>query len=277
MKVVLKIPEERHNYAKHSHLTEFLLLGTILLGALFLVYAISGVIVSKCVQYIPQESERRLFSRLSEAFVPKENPAVTQEAQTLLDRMLRVTPEIKIPIRISVITQSEANAAAFPGGLIVITDKLLNRAKSENEISMVIAHELGHFKLRHHLRGFGRGIVLLGLFIAFGGEPEAENMLSPSTKLLDLSFSREDETAADEYALEVMNRTYGHVGGATDFFRETAKFELNLPGAKYSSTHPPSSERVKTLQQLIADRGYQMLATSKKSAAFEAQVSPSSN
>ena len=45
------------------------------------------------------------------------------------------------------------NAVALPGGNIVVFAGLLKEIKSENELAMILGHELGHFAHRDHLRG----------------------------------------------------------------------------------------------------------------------------
>lgn len=268
MKIVSKTPEEHHNYGQHSYLSEFVwLVGATVLGLLGL-YTVSGWLVSYVVQYVPQDTEHRLFSDLGRSMIGTHNQALDAEAQRLLDRLLLVAPEIELPMRAFVVEKDEPNAMAIPGGSIVITTALLREAKSENEIMMVLAHELGHFRLRHHLRGFGRGIIMLATYIVIGGDPAVESIVTPSSQLISLSFSRTDEEAADSYALDVLNRVYGHVGGATEFFRRASRFELSLPGAKYMSTHPLSGDRVRSVKALIAERGYRELSLVSKPGVF---------
>lgn len=264
MKVVTKIPEEQHNYGKQSHLLEFLWLVLGVLALVFGVYIVSGWLVGFFVHFIPQETERKLFAKLTQALAPESDRVLSAELQGLLDRLVRATPEIEIPISVRVIEGDAPNAMALPGGVILVTKKLLQKAGSQNEIMMVLAHELGHFRLRHHLRGLGRGVILLGTMIVLGGEPEASSFISPSSQLVSRSFSRADEAAADEYALETLDRAVGHVGGATDFFEKIATMELGLPGMSYLSTHPPSSDRVRALRAMIAQRGYRELALDPK-------------
>ncbi|MEP0779976.1 M48 family metalloprotease [Microcoleus sp. ZQ-A2] len=44
---------------------------------------------------------------------------------------------------------------ALPGDAIVIYADLVQQAKSQNELMMVLGHELGHFAHRDHWRGLG--------------------------------------------------------------------------------------------------------------------------
>ena len=52
------------------------------------------------------------------------------------------------------------NALALPGDRIVIFSGLVNRVKSENELMMVLGHELGHFAHRDRLRSLGQELLL---------------------------------------------------------------------------------------------------------------------
>ncbi len=46
-----------------------------------------------------------------------------------------------------------ANAFALPGGIVIVTDQLMQLAEHDDEILAVLAHEIGHVKHRHVLRG----------------------------------------------------------------------------------------------------------------------------
>ena len=49
----------------------------------------------------------------------------------------------------------------------VIYQGLLAQAESENELMMVLGHELGHFANRDHLRGLGRALLVQIAIAAF--------------------------------------------------------------------------------------------------------------
>jgi predicted Zn-dependent protease len=72
----------------------------------------------------------------------------------------------------------------------------------------------------------------------------------------ELSFSRQHESRADAYALDIQNCVYGHVAGATDFFSHTAQLEQKRFIGHYLSTHPESSRRVMDMNKLALERGY---------------------
>ena len=55
-----------------------------------------------------------------------------------------------------------ANAFALPGGTIVMTDQLVEKSKSDDEIMGVLGHEIAHVEQRHSLRQLYR---ILGTWI----------------------------------------------------------------------------------------------------------------
>jgi Zn-dependent protease with chaperone function len=63
----------------------------------------------------------------------------------------------KFSYKVSVHDQATVNAVALPGGNIIVFKGLLTELKSENEVAMILAHELGHYAHRDHLHGIGQG------------------------------------------------------------------------------------------------------------------------
>ena len=102
------------------------------------------------------------------------------------------------------------NALAFPGGLIVLTTGLLDGLGSENELALVLGHELGHYAGRDHLEGLGRGLALaftLGIFGA-GESGSAAGLAALAAQLAARGHDREQETLADAFGLALEQAEY---------------------------------------------------------------------
>ena len=69
-------------------------------------------------------------------------------------------------------------------------------------------------------------------------------------------YSQSQEKQADEFGLTLLNKTYGYVAGATDFFKKIAKKQPT--DIAFLSTHPAPLERVKNLEKLIEEHKYEI-------------------
>lgn len=63
-----------------------------------------------------------------------------------------------------------ANAFALPSGIVVVTDGLVDIAKSDDEIVAVLAHEIGHVRGRHALRHILQAAGVSALAVALLGD-----------------------------------------------------------------------------------------------------------
>lgn len=63
------------------------------------------------------------------------------------------------------------NAIALTGDAIVIYQGLLTQVNSENELMMILGHELGHFAHRDHLRSLSRGLLIQAAIATILGDP----------------------------------------------------------------------------------------------------------
>ena len=188
-----------------------------------------------------------------------------QELTGILHRLLKALPPDS-PLRrynfsVRVADSKEVNAVALPGGRIVVFSGLLVQARSENELAMVLGHELGHYAHRDHLRALGRGLgVTLAMAMMFGKDSQAASLASDMFHGMEMRYSQKQEQAADAFGLDLLEAGYGHVGGATDLFsRLTGK-----AGSKYSyvlASHPHPEARISALRAMIAAKGYPVRAT----------------
>jgi predicted Zn-dependent protease len=149
------------------------------------------------------------------------------------------------------------NAFATLGGNIVIFQGLINELDSENELAMIIAHEIAHIKNRHPIQSLGRStIISLGLSLMIGNS--ATNPIENSGLLTLLKFSRDMEHEADKDGLEALNQCYGHINGATGVFEKLEKMqqEESLTVPAFLSTHPLNDERISNINSLALEKNW---------------------
>ncbi len=263
MRFVPRQPREGINVSDTHPLVEA---GTLIVGltAIFALIALALIfIIEIALYFIPVEKEVTLF----EDWLPDDLVTVSpnddrlNQAQLLVDRLAFHWGDAPYEFRVEIDDSDVANAMALPGGLIVVTEGLLDQVESENELAFVLGHELGHFRNRDHLRALGRGIVLSMFFAVMMGNDES----SLGIKVADLTlrgFSRKQESNADEFGLELVYTQYGHVNQAWRLFeRWDDRDHSFLDFASYASTHPDSGDRVEDLAAFAQREGWPVVGT----------------
>jgi predicted Zn-dependent protease len=208
--------------------------------------------VEAAVRWLPASTEQRVFP-VDDGDEPRD-PAL----DALLHRLARHWPENEYALAVGIVEADEPNAFALPGGQLLVTRGLLAEAGSENELAFVLGHELGHLAGRDPLRALGRGLLVSLAFAALGGA-EGAGVAATAAELGELRFSREQERAADRFALALVAAEYGHVAGAADFLRrqvDAADEGVVARAASWLLTHPLSAERARDLESLAAERGW---------------------
>lgn len=136
-----------------------------------------------------------------------------------------------------------ANAFALPGGQVVMTDELVELASHDDEVIAVLAHELGHVKGRHALRQTLQGTISGIIIIALTGDVSSIASGLPAL-MLNMKYTRELETEADEYALASLKQACKPTKAfATILLKLTQGAEGgNVP--EFISSHPDTKARV---------------------------------
>jgi Zn-dependent protease with chaperone function len=185
--------------------------------------------------------------------------AESARIQTYLDGLTRsVAATMALPAGMTVrahLAESDVpNAFATLGGHIVVTRGLYRRMPSENALTLVIGHEIGHIKARDPISAVG-GSAMLGLILVVAGADV--NALAPSmARLVQLGYSRRAETRADTEALAGVRALYGHAGGAASVFRMLGDYRrevLDIDVPNLLSTHPADAQRIARMQAAAGD------------------------
>ncbi len=261
MKFEPRYAEENVNVSEQNPLLDFVRLSLLLLGILFGVYLVLGFAAEKIAERLPPNVEAALADSFAEQLDYKAFPRTRTYLQQVLNQLADNSHLSGFHWQVSVQDSPEINAVALPGGHIVVFTGLLATVKSENELAMVLAHELGHYAHRDHLRGLGRGLVLLSITAALGISGDLPSFIIPSLQTFSLKYSREQEAAADLFALDVVAQTYGHVGGALDLFQLFAQQEQkdsHIPA--FFSTHPDAVWRLQAARKHIRQNNYAQAA-----------------
>ena len=190
---------------------------------------------------------------------------LSQQSNPLLDPnleklMLKFANVLEVEkIRINIFETEPINGLAAPDGRIFITrgfyKKYQNGDITVEEISSVVAHELGHVALGHIRRRMidfsgqnavraALGALLSRLVPGLGGM-----IASIIGNLLMAKLSRQDEYEADEYASALMIKSGLGIEPQVSMFKKLDKIS-NQQGSvpAWLMSHPPTQERINSIK-----------------------------
>lgn len=258
MKFTPKHIDENVNVSKTHPLAElaWLVGGVLLIVALC--YLLLGVATEIAVAKIPVRAEVWIGEHFISRMDTLQSQPLQKRLQKLLEKLPEDSPLHEYNFSVQLVESEEINALALPGGHIVVFSGLVEQADSENEVAMVLAHELGHFAHRDHLRRLGRGLsVTLGALLLFGEDSATGDLASKLFLVSESHYSREQESDADRFGLDLLVASYGHAGGATDFFDRVGK-KAGSRAPYLLASHPHPDARVKELKELIGSNSYRV-------------------
>lgn len=164
-------------------------------------------------------------------------------------------------IRFYLDKQPYINAFVTNGPRIFVTTELLTKTKNVNQIVGVIAHEFGHIvggHLNKRNRAYNNSLItsVLSSILAVGaiaaGAPDAGTAIMLGGQHIGqkqfLSFSRNQESFADQTAIKLLQKSGYSTNGMYELFEILEKKERISRFNPYNMTHPLSSERKKILE-----------------------------
>jgi hypothetical protein len=153
-------------------------------------------------------------------------------------------------MRIRVVNVPIVNAAALPGGTIVIFNELLDEAEGPDEVAGVLAHEIAHVENRDVTEMMIRQLGFSLLLSTLGGTTGSNVEM-----LMGARYSRGAEARADADAIAALQRANISPRATAGFFERLAKIEKSVPGlAKslaYISSHPMSEARQRQFESAV--------------------------
>lgn len=175
--------------------------------------------------------------------------------------------------QVIVLRAKMVNAFAAPGGFVVVTTGLLGALRDPDELAAVLAHEISHVTRRHTTRGLFARLGVRALFALIAGDQSGlGQMLNAAGTLGELSYSRNDETDADESAARLLamagvspialDRALESIAGAA---KGRERIEL-----AFLSTHPSTAGRRDRVRALAARLPVQGSAPLQDAAAWAA-------
>jgi predicted Zn-dependent protease len=180
-------------------------------------------------------------------------------------RVAKDTERSDVTYKFYLLDSPEVNAFALPGGYVYVTRGLMAQANSEAELAGVLAHEIGHITARHSAERYSRGVLTtLGAAViaAAADSPDAARVAGLGSDLYIKSYSRSQESQADELGIRYLHRA-GYDVNAMASFLETMGAQSDLDarltgreggqaGFDYFATHPRTADRVTQARAIAA-------------------------
>jgi predicted Zn-dependent protease len=158
---------------------------------------------------------------------------------------------------VNLLGSNQINAFCMPGGKIAFYSGILTQLQlTDDEVAMVMGHEIAHALREHARERMGKatatnGVAALGSTVAsvfFGVNPQITDLVAKQgANLLNLKFSRDDETEADLVGMEIAARAgYDPRAGVTLWQKMSAANKGAPP--QWLSTHPSGNTRIEEIQ-----------------------------
>jgi Zn-dependent protease with chaperone function len=152
---------------------------------------------------------------------------------------------------VNLINSPQVNAFCMPGGKIAFYWGILSKLQlTDDEVAMVMGHEMTHALREHGRSQIGKQVATQGTIALlaglFGWSNASRQAAGVGGRLLSLKYSRDDETEADLIGLELAARAGYDPRSALSLWR---KMEAASKGAPpdFLSDHPSNPDRLRTI------------------------------
>jgi beta-barrel assembly-enhancing protease len=238
------------------HARPWIFAAAVAAGLIAAVYAAGWSPMQSIARILPQSWRERLGDQAVQSMT--EGHKLCTDADGLaavgkLSERLSKAAGTDRPFKVAVYDWSLVNAFAVPGGQVVVTRGLIEKAGSPDEVAGVLAHELGHGIELHPETGIIRAIGLAAAVeLMMGGA--GGTLANMGLILAQLGYTRTSEHEADLQALRILKSAGVANKGLGDFFKRVEKIEdedtvsKTLKPFDLLRTHPPTVEREKLVR-----------------------------
>ena len=194
--------------------------------------------------HVPRSWERNLGTAIVGDF--GDNRCRNADGQRALEAMVeRLAPgSTHGPdgIRVAALDVPIFNAAALPGGYIVIFKPAITETESPDELAGILAHEIAHVRRKHVTEALIRELGIGALIRLFAG-----NLGANAEQLVALSYTRDNEAEADTDAIRMLRDAGVSPVPTARLFQRLSAEESDSLGysAEFLQSHPLSANRAR--------------------------------
>ena len=198
---------------------------------------------------------QQVVSEVEKEYKVSQDLRLNSWVEEIGQRLVAVSERKNLQFQFKVLDRDEINAFALPGGFIYVHKGLLEAVDHDAELAGVLAHEIGHVTARHGIRKLQTHIGYnLLMDILFKDNAKAQELMNVGFTLVVLGYGRENEFQADKLSVIYALRAGYNPHGIAQFLQKIKQMQKREPSIVETllSTHPPTSERIKRVNEEIA-------------------------
>jgi uncharacterized protein YbjQ (UPF0145 family) len=246
--------------------------------AIFIALSSANTLLSKSlVKNFSSQDEDALWSYLKgEALTDQAKNGELLNTQDKLNELLQRIPNLQsyrcAQAKIYIIDEPYVDVVSYPGCNITVYKNILPKVKSEDAMMYLIANEFYHLENHDYMKGLQANIVNIYFAVKFFGEDSFIGKFFTNIEdLWNVRYTDEEKIAASTFALNIINSTFGHIGGYLEFNQNFS--DITQEYQDYLMRHPENSKTMQALQNYI-DKNNLVAGETNKTVYFRSEVVP---
>ncbi|MFH0880493.1 MAG: M48 family metallopeptidase [Lentisphaerota bacterium] len=194
-----------------------------------------------------------------------QDPARVAQLRSIMRRLTTASDRPGLPYDVTLIHTGIVNAAAFPGGQMIVFEGLYDPkkglAQTDDEIAAVMAHEIAHVNCRHSTERLSC-VMPMAMITEVGAAVAEYNdnkqladglriAFAAGSSILIPMYSRKDEFEADRVGLFYMAKAGFDPRAAPRIWKRVADKGSDGNAISIFATHPSSGDRYKALNAIL--------------------------
>lgn len=194
--------------------------------------------------HVPEQWERNVGDAIVGDFGDNRcrNPAGQKALEAMAERLEAGSTRGPDRLRLAALDINMFNAAALPGGHIVVFKTAITETENPDALAGVLAHEIAHVRRRHVTQALIRELGIGALIRLFAGDIGAN-----AQQIVSLSYTRSNEAEADADAMVMLRRAGISPKPTANLFRKLGEHEAegSSYNAEFLQSHPLSAKRAR--------------------------------
>ena len=241
-------------------IVHFIVLAVLFFGIWFLLGSIDYLKHFR-VEELTTETERNLgdliLNELQKGSGELESDTVYSFVNGIKKRLCKANGINDSSITLHIPVREEVNAIALPDRRLVVYTGMIRYCRSPEELSGVLAHEIGHIEHGHIIKSLRKEVGLSMLAALAGGEANGEIARETARLLSSTAFDRQLENDADAFAVHMMAKAEIDPEAFADVIFRLSQEKNDVPKRfEWISTHPNSQDRCVEILKLRKQETY---------------------